>query len=142
MMQYLRAIFLAAFLQAFAVTHSTAARNAMADAVVDLLDAGTPPGDLVFLTSGGATVCTITLETTAFGAAAAGVATMAQGSGKTSDGATAGTIAKAEFRNNAGTAVIFCAVGTTGSDINIPGGLALATDDMVVILSLTYTAAA
>ena len=122
------------------VTHSTAARDAMANAVVDLLDAGTPPGDLVFLTSGDATVCTIELETTAFGASSSGVATMAQGSGKTSDGATAGTIAKAEFRNAAGTAVIFCAVGTSGSDINIPGGLTLANDDTVTITSLTYTA--
>lgn len=125
-----------------AVTHSTAARNASADAVVDLLDAGTPPGSLVFLTAADATVCTITLETTAFGAASSGIATLAQGSGKTSDGATAGTIAKAEFRNNAGTAVIFCACGTSGSDINIPGGLTLATDDTVTITSLTYTAPA
>lgn len=123
-----------------AVTHSNAARSAAADAVVDLLDAGTPPGDLVFLTSGDATVCTIELETTAFGAASNGVATMA-GSPNVSNGATAGTIAKAEFRNAAGTAVIFCAVGTSGSDINIPGGLALATNDTVTITALTYTAA-
>ena len=123
------------------VTHSTAARNAAANAVVDLLDAGTPPGDLVFLTSGDATVCTIELETTAFGAAANGVATLAQGSGKTSDGATAGTIAKAEFRNAAGTAVIFCACGTSGSDINITA-LALDTGDTVTLTSLTYTAPA
>ena len=125
-----------------AVTHSTAARNAMADAVVDLLDAGTPPGSLVFLTSADATVCTIDFETTAFGAAASGTATMAQGSGKTSDAATAGTIAKAEFRNAAGTAVIFCACGTSGSDINIPGGLTLANGDTVSVTSLTYTAPA
>ena len=125
-----------------ATTHSTAARDASANAVVDLLDAGTPPGFLVFLTSGDVTVCTITMETTAFGASSAGVATMALGGGKTSDGATAGTIAKAEFTNAAGTAVIFCACGTSGSDINIPGGLALATDDTVTVTSLTYTAPA
>lgn len=123
-----------------AVTHSTAARNAAADAVVDLLDAGTPPGSLVFLTAADATVCTVTFETTAFGAASNGVATMALGSGKTSDAATAGTIAKAEFRNAAGTAVIFCAVSTSGSDINIPGGVTLANNDTVSITSLTYTA--
>ena len=125
-----------------AVTHSTAARDAAANAVVDLLDAGTPPGSLVFLTCGDATVCSIAFETTAFGASSSAVATMAQGSGKTSNGATAGTIAKAEFRNAAGTAVIFCAVATSGSDINIPGGLTLATNDTVSITSLTYTAPA
>lgn len=125
-----------------AVTHSTAARNAAANAVVDLLDAGTPPGALVFLTSGDATVCSIAFENTAFGSASSGVCTLDLGSGKTSDGATAGTIAKAEFRNAAGTAVIFCACGTSGSDINIPGGLTLATDDTVSITALTYTAPA
>lgn len=124
-----------------AVTHSNAARSAAANAVVDLLDAGSPPGSLVFLTSGDATVCTITFENAAFGNASNGVATLAQGSGKTSDGASAGTIAKAEFRNAAGTAVIFCACGTSGSDINIPGGLTLAEDDTITITALTYTAA-
>lgn len=124
-----------------AVTHSNTARSAAANAVVDLLDAGTPPGTLVFLTSGDATVCTVTFENTAFGSASNGVCTLDLGSGKTSNGATAGTIAKAEFRNQAGTAHIFCAVGTSGSDINIPGGLALAADDTVSITSLTYTAA-
>lgn len=125
-----------------AVTHPTAVRNTIADAVVDLIDVGTPPGFLVFLTSGDATVCTITLETTAFGAASSGVATMAQGSGKTSNGATAGTIAKAKFTNAAGTSIILCACGTSGSDINIPGGLTLATGDTVSVTSLTYTAPA
>jgi hypothetical protein len=125
-----------------AVTHTTAARDAMANAVVDLIDAGTPPGFLVFQTSGDATVCTITLETTAFGASSSGTATMAQGAGKTSDGATAGTIAKAKFTNAAGTSVILCAVSTTGSDINIPGGLTLATSDTVTVTSLTYSAPA
>lgn len=122
-----------------AVTHSTAARNAMADAVVDLLDAGTPPGTLKFLTSADAVVCTITFENVAFGAASSGTATLA-GTPKTSNAATAGTIAKAEFRNQAGTAVIFCAVGTSGSDINIPGGLTLANNDTVTVTSLTYSA--
>jgi hypothetical protein len=125
-----------------AVTHTTAARDAAANAVVDLLDAGTPPGFLVFQTSGDATVCTITLETTAFGASSVGVATMAQGSGKVSDEATAGTIAKAKFTNAAGTSVILCAVATTGSDINVPGGLTLANGDKIEITALTYTAPA
>jgi hypothetical protein len=124
-----------------AVTHSTAARDAAANAVVDLLDAGTPPGFLDFLTSADALVAQITLSTTAFGASSSGVATLA-GVPLTSAGATAGTIAKAEFTNAAGTAVILCAVATSGSDINIPGGLTLATDDTVTVTALTYTAPA
>jgi hypothetical protein len=124
-----------------AVTHSTAARDAAANAVVDLLDAGTPPGFLDFLTAADALVAQITLSTTAFGASSSGVATLA-GVPLTSAGATAGTIAKAEFTNAAGTAVILCAVATSGSDINIPGGLTLATNDTVTVTALTYTAPA
>lgn len=125
-----------------AVTHPTAVRTGIADFVVDQIDEGTPPGLLVFQQSGGTTVCTITLNNPAFGAAANGVATLDVDPVLTSDGATAGTIAKAEFRNAAGTAKILCACGTSGSDINIPGGLALATDDTVTVTSLTYTAPA
>jgi len=124
-----------------AVTHSTAARDAAANAVVDLLDAGVPPGDLVFLTAADATVCVVALANPAFGASSVGVATLG-GVPLTSAGATAGTIAKAEFRNAAGTAVVLCAVATSGSDINIPGGLTLATDDTVTVTALTYTAPA
>lgn len=125
-----------------AVTHPTAVRTGIADFVVDQIDEGTPPGDLVFLTSGDVTVCTIALNNPAFGAAANGVATLDVDPALTSDGATAGTIAKAEFRNAAGTAKILCACGTSGSDINIPGGLTLANGDTVTVTSLTYTAPA
>jgi hypothetical protein len=125
-----------------AVTHPTAVRTGIADFVVDQIDEGTPPGTLTFQTSGGSTVCVITLNNPAFGAAASGVATLDVDPVLTSAGATAGTIAKAEFRNQAGTAKILCAVSTTGSDINIPGGLTLATNDTVTVTSLTYTAPA
>lgn len=121
------------------VTHPSATRTLVADAVVDSIDAGTPPGFLVFQTAASATVCTLTLENTAFGGAVAGVATMA-GTPKTSDAATAGTISKAKFTNAAGTSIILCAVDTSASDINIPGGLTLANSDTVTVTSLTYTA--
>lgn len=123
-----------------AVTHPTAIRNAIADVVVDSIDDGTTAGFLVFQTSGDVTVCTITLSDPAFGAASGGIATIDTTPALLSDGATAGTMAKAEFRNSAGTAKILCAVGTSGSDINIPGGLTLATNDTVTVTSLTYTA--
>ena len=124
-----------------AVTHPTAVRDGVANFVVDQIDEGTPPGALVFQTSGAVTVCSVTLANPAFGASSSGVATLA-GVPLTSGGATAGTIAKAEFRNAAGTAKILCAVATSASDINIPGGLTLATNDTVTVTSLTYTAPA
>lgn len=60
-----------------AITHSTAARNAAADAVVDLIDAGATDanGDLVLIASAGPTdLATLAMSNPAFGAAASGVA--------------------------------------------------------------------
>ena len=50
-----------------AVTHPTAVRTAVADFVVDQLDEGTPPGTLVFQTSGDVEVATLTFSNPAFG---------------------------------------------------------------------------
>lgn len=58
-----------------AVTHPTAVRNAIADLVVDGIDAGAAAGTLEFQTAGSVEVATLTFSDPAFGAAAAGVAT-------------------------------------------------------------------
>ena len=50
-----------------AVTHPVAVRDGICNFVVDQLDEGTPPGTLVFQTSGDVEVATLTLSTTAFG---------------------------------------------------------------------------
>ncbi|HTK88435.1 MAG TPA: hypothetical protein VL329_11900 [Nitrospiraceae bacterium] len=122
-----------------AVTHPTATRNGIADSVVDQLDEGTPPGVLVFLTSGGSTVATLTLSNPAFGSAVGGTATA---NAITSDtNAVGGTIAKAELRNAAGTAKILCSVTATGGggDITL-SSLAISAGQTVSVSSLTYTA--
>lgn len=120
-----------------AVTHPTAVRTAIADLVVDRVDLNTPPGKLVFQTSGGTAVATLTFSNPAFGNASAGVATA---SAITSDtNAAGGTIAKAELRDAAANAVVLCAVGTSGSDINM-SSLAVGASDTVSMSSLTYTA--
>jgi hypothetical protein len=121
-----------------AVTLTTAARNAAADAVVDLLDGGSgdATGDIAFSTSAPATLCVNNLAATAFGAASSGVATaatIAQGTV-----ATAGTIALALFRNKANTEIFRCAVGTSGSDINL-SSVAVSVSDTIDVTSLTYT---
>jgi hypothetical protein len=54
------------------VTHPTAVRTGIADFVVDQLDEGSPPGHLVFQTSGDVAVATLTFSSTAFGAASSG----------------------------------------------------------------------
>lgn len=122
-----------------AVTHPTAIRNGIADYVVDRLDlgTGTASGRLVFQTAGSVAVATLSLSNPAFGAASSGVATA---SAITSDtNAAGGTTTKAELRDRDGTAIILCAVGTSGSDINL-SSTTIGAGDTVSMSSLTYTA--
>lgn len=120
-----------------AVTHPTAVRTAIADLVVDGIDAGAAAGTLEFQTSGGVEVATLTFSDPAFGAAASGVATA---NAITSDtNATGGTVAKAVLQDSDGVDKVLCAVGTSGSDINL-STLAVQAADTVACSSLTYTA--
>lgn len=89
-----------------AVTHPTAVRDGIANFVVDQLDEGTPPGSLVFQTSGDVEVATLTLANPAFGASSSGTATA--GAIVSDSSATGGTIAKARLKNQAGTDKIIC----------------------------------
>lgn len=122
-----------------AVTHPTAVRNGIADFVVDQLDEGTPPGLLVFQTSGGSTVATLTLANPAFGAASSGTATA--GAIVSDTNAAGGTTTKAELRNAAGTAKILCSVTATGGggDITLSSAI-ISAGQTVSMSSLTYTA--
>lgn len=124
-----------------AVTHPTAVRNGIADFVVDQLDEGTPPGHLVFQTSGGAAVATLTFANTAFGSASGGVATAAAIVSDTN--AAGGTIAKAELRNAAGTAKVLCSVTASGGggDIEL-SSVVISAGQTVAVSSLLYTAPA
>lgn len=123
------------------VTHPTAVRTGIADFVVDQLDEGTPPGNLVMQTSGGVTVATLPFSNPAFGAASSGTATA---SAITSDtNAVGGTIAKAELRNAAGTAKVLCSVTATGGggDITL-SSVVISAGQTVAVSSLTYAAPA
>ena len=124
-----------------AVTHSTAAANAGIDTIVDLIDAGSTvtQGTIQWATSGNATLCATDLQDPAFGTAAAKTATLL-GVPLTSSGATAGTVAKAFFQDKDNTEVFRCAVGTSGSDINL-SGVVLGTSETITINSLTYSVA-
>lgn len=122
-----------------AVTHETAIRNGIADYVVDSIDAGAGAGTLVINTSGDVEVATLTFSDPAFGAAAAGVATANAITSDTS--ATGGTAAKAVFKDSNTVAKVNCAVGTSGSDINL-SSVIIGAGDTVSISSLTYTAPA
>ena len=119
-----------------------AARNAACDAIVDLVDGGAGSnGTIEWVRSDESTsVCSTDLSATAFGSAAAGVATLAGGS-LDSDGATAGTIAYAQFKDKAGTKIWTDSVGTSGENINL-SSVTLANNDVVRLTSYTFTVSA
>jgi hypothetical protein len=122
-----------------AVTHPAAVRNGVADFVVDQLDEGVPPGNLVFRTSGDVEVATLPLSNPAFGAAAAGVATA--GAITSDTNATGGTVAKATLENAAATKKIECSVTGTGGGGDIEmSSVSVGAGDTVSCSSLTYTA--
>lgn len=124
-----------------AVTHPTAVRTGIADFVVDQLDEGTPPGKLVFQTSGDVAVATLTFANPAFGAAVAGVATASAIVSDTN--AAGGTIAKARLKNAALTDKIICSVTATGGggDIEL-SSVVVSAGQTVAMTSLTYAAPA
>ncbi len=97
---------------------------------------GDATGDIAFSTSVPATLCVNNLAATAFGSSSTGVATAAAVAQGTV--ATAGTIALALFRNKANTEQFRCAVGTSGSDINL-SAVAVSVSDTIDISSLTFT---
>lgn len=123
------------------VTHPTAVRNGIADFVVDQLDEGSPPGHLVFQTSGDVAVATLTFAATAFGAASGGTATAAAIVSDSS--AAGGTITKARLKNAAGTDKIICSVTATGGggDIEL-SSVVVSAAQTVSMTSLTYSAPA
>jgi len=122
-----------------AVTHPSAIRTGIADYVVDQIDLNTPPGKIIMQTSGGTTVATLTFSNPAFGAASSGVATASAITADSS--AVGGTVAKAEFRQGGGTAVVLCSVTATGGggDITL-NSVVISAGQQVSITSLTYTA--
>ncbi len=123
----------------WAVTHPANVRNVMADAVVDLLDAGAGAGTLVFQTAATAEVATCTFSDPAFGSAVAGVATANAITDDSS--ATGGTTDRFVAQDSDSNSVFLGSVGTSGADINL-SSVVIAASDSVGISSLTYAAAA
>ena len=124
-----------------AVTHPTDVRNTVCDTVVDLLDAGTPPGKLIFQTSSSSNVATLTLATNAFGTSSNALATANAIVADTN--AVGGTISKAVLNNAAGSNKILCSVTVSGGggDI-ILNSVTVSAGQEVSVSSLTYTSMA
>lgn len=119
----------------------------MVDALVDLIDAGTPPGTLVIRTGAapaattdadtGTLLATLTFSNTAFGAAASGTATAAAITSDSNIDNT-GTAGHFRIKNAAGTVIMQGTVGTSGSDINF-NSVSFVAGGTCAISSLTVT---
>lgn len=119
------------------LTRSAAARNAAADAVVDLLDVNAP-GKLVIMEADDTVLSEHALSNPAFGAAAGGVAT----AGAIGDDAAAnasGTAALFKCEDGNGLEVFRGSVGLSGEALNL-NSLSIVAGTTVSVSSLTYTA--
>lgn len=120
-----------------ALTLETALRNALADAIDTEINTGAGTATLEFETSGDAEVATIDLQNPAFGAAAAGVITLA-GTPLQDSSATGGTTAQFSIYDRDATKQLEGTVATSGADINITS-VAIAATEVVTLSSFTIT---
>ena len=126
------------------VTHSAPLRNTIATAVRDAIDGGAGAGKLVFRLTGsvsspGTAVATLTL-TDPCGSVSGETLTFSSITSDTNATGNASAVAAATLQTSADTVCIHCAVGSSGSDINMSGGLTINAGDTVSCSSLAYTA--
>lgn len=124
-----------------AVSHSTATRNAIADLVVDRIDAGSGAGTIKFYTSGNVLMGSATFADPAFQSASGGSATMTAGA-ISAVISLAGTNIMAKFKifDSDSNEVFNGTVGTSGADLNLTS-TEFNQNDSLTINSITYTAA-
>ncbi|MCK8477243.1 hypothetical protein [Microbacterium aurugineum] len=132
-----------------AVRISNAVRSAAADAIVDLVDAGSGAGTLKIYTGSqpagpgtapsGTLLGTLTMSDPAFGAASNGVATAAAITGDTSADAS-GTAGWARIADSSGTAVLDMSVTATGGggDLTLDS-VSIVAGGAINVTSLTVT---
>jgi hypothetical protein len=129
-----------------AVTHSATLRNTIATAVKDAIDGGAGAGKLVFRLAGsvgspGTAVATLTLSDPC-GSVSGAQLTFSAITSDTNATGNASAVAAATLQTSADTVCLHCAVGSSGSDINMSGGLTVGAGDTVSCSSLTYDAPA
>lgn len=119
------------------VTHSPAARNNLADAILALIDAGAGAGKLIFRTVGDVIVATLIFSNPA-GTVSGEILTF---DAITSDtNAVGGTVAKATIEDDSGNAVVLTDnVQVSGGDLDL-SSLVIGATDTVSCSALSYTA--
>ncbi len=118
-------------------TLETAFRTAVADAIDGLVNTGSGTATLVFETSGDAEVATISLANPAFGAASAGVITLAGVPLQDTD-AAGGTIAQGSLFDRDGTKLLEGTAGVGSGEFQL-SSLVLAATETMTLTSLTIT---
>jgi hypothetical protein len=121
------------------MTHADAVRDAIANAVADLIDAAATPGKILLQTSGNQTVATLTFGKPSFAAPASGVM---QANAITADpSAIGGTVYQATIQDGDGNAVLLCTVSALGNggDIELDD-IQINPGQQVALASLSYTA--
>ncbi len=126
---------------------STLARNAMVDAIVDMLDAGSGAGTLEVRTGSaptnttdadsGTLLATLTFSDPAFGAASSGTATASSITSDTNVDAS-GTAAHFRAKDSNGVVIFQGSVGTSGADLNF-NTVTFVAGGTAAISSLTVT---
>ncbi len=126
-----------------ALTHVTAIRNTLADAVVDAIDVGATDaqGDLEIMTSGDVEVSTHTCTNPAFGAAAAGTATASAIADDTTAAGGTAALFKFQDRNNAEVFRGTVTATSGGGDIELDN-VTVGVGVTVSITSFTYSSSA
>jgi hypothetical protein len=115
----------------------TALRNVLADAIDAEVNTGAGTAEFLFQTAGDVTVATILLQDPAFGAAAAGVITLA-GVPLSDTNAAGGTTLQASVFDKDASKQFEMTVGTSGTEIIISSTVVGATDQ-VDLTALTIT---
>ena len=123
------------------ITHHTAARDAAANAVVDLIDAGAGAGQTIIRSNGNNVLATLTMSATAFGAASGGSALA--NAITTLDSAEGGASLAANFvvvDSNTNTYFSGAVDTAGGSGDLVLDKLSIAAGDKVIISSMRYNA--
>lgn len=115
-------------------TKTTAARNAACNAIVDLIDAGSGAGNMVFRTAANAEAATCQMSDPAFGAASSGIATASAITDDTS--ATGGSVTYATLQDSDAVEAYRVTVAVSGADVDI-SSVTLASSDTVSVAALT-----
>ena len=127
-----------------AVTHTTTARNGIADYIRGQIGATT--ARLAFRVGGSADspgTAAATITGISFGAASGGTISMTGGPySDTNATGNASAVNKASLQSSTNVVVVYCDVAASGSDINLSGGLVINAGDTVTITSLSYSAPA